>query len=186
MKKLLFVFSVILCGTMFSQVTFGPKVGVNLSKIKDVHGDSKQGTGFLFGGFATIPLQDYSQEFFIQPEILFSVMGEKDGDEKVGLNYIQVPVLFKAYFSEQDTEFFGEVGPQFGFLLGESLPDNYGYDHEFNTFDFGATIGVGFSYLRNWEVNARFYYGLADVIAEDTRDARNFNSNVSAGVAYRF
>lgn len=186
MKKFILVFTVLCCGISFAQVTFGPKVGVNLSKVKDVHGDSRQGTGFFVGGFATIPLQNYSQEFFIQPELLFSVMGEKDGDERVGLNYIQVPVLFKAYFSEQDTEFFGEIGPQFGFLIGESLPDNYAYSHEYNAFDFGATVGVGFSYLRNWEVNARFYYGFADIIDGDTRDARNFNSNVSAGLAYRF
>ena len=186
MKKLIVVIAVLLCSLSFAQVTFGPKIGVNVSKIKDVHGDSNQGIGMFVGGFATIPLKDYSQEFFIQPELLFSQMGEKDGDERVTLNYIQVPVLFKAYFSEQDTEFFGEVGPQFGFLLGESLPDNYGYDHEFKGFDFGATVGVGFSYLRNWEVNARFYYGFADIIDGDTRDARNFNSNVSAGLAYRF
>ncbi|MDO5656173.1 MAG: porin family protein [Flavobacteriaceae bacterium] len=186
MKNLLLIITVFLAVQSFGQISYGAKVGVNMSKIKDVHGDSNQGFGFMAGGFVSIPLQDYSQEFFIQPELLFSQLGEKDGSESVKLNYIQIPVLFKAYFSEQDTEFFGEIGPQLGFMLGQNLPKNYRYNHEFNTFDYGVTAGVGFSYLRTWEINMRFYYGFADVLDKDVRDARNFNSYFSGGLAYRF
>lgn len=186
MKKLILLFLFMITGLTFAQVTYGLKAGMNMSKIKDIHTDSGQGFGLYAGGFATIPLQNYSQEFFIQPEVLFSVLGEKDGDEMVGLNYILLPILFKAYFSEQDTEFFGEIGPQFGLMLGQSLPDNYRYTHEFNTFDFGPTIGLGFSYLRTWEVSARFYYGMSDVIKGDPGEDKNFQSDVNFGLAYRF
>lgn len=188
MKKIIIAVIAMVSTMAFAQteLTYGIRGGVNASKIKDVHGSSDQRIGFHLGGFAQIPLQANSQEFYFQPELLYMMLGEKNGEKNVNLDYLAVPILFKAYFSERDTEFFGEIGPQLGFLVNKSLPDNYGYDHEFNSVDLGITLGLGFSYLRNWEASLRFYYGFSDVIKNDALNATNFNSNFNLGVAYRF
>lgn len=188
MRKIIIAVIAMVSTMAFAQTefTYGVKAGGNASKIKDVHGSSSQRIGFYVGGFAQIPLQSNSQEFYIQPELLYTMLGEKDGSDKVNLDYLAVPILFKAYFSERDTEFFAEIGPQIGFLVNKSLPKNYGYNHNFNTLDIGGTIGLGFSYLRNWETSLRFYYGFSDVIDNDALNSTNYNSNLNLGLAYRF
>ncbi|MGI9526457.1 MAG: porin family protein [Weeksellaceae bacterium] len=193
MKKLLFtIFSFIaIYGT--AQVTYGVKAGVNVSKMDEIHTGSDKRVGMYAGAFASIPLSDYGNQFYIQPEIMYSMMGEKETAKNVkkdvNVDYIIAPILFKAYFSEQDTEFFGEIGPQFGFLVNKSVPESDN-KFEYKTFDFGPTVGLGFSYLRPWEVRARFYYGLVDVvdnvIDKNGKESKNINSNINIGVAYVF
>ncbi|MXV37432.1 outer membrane beta-barrel protein [Flavobacteriaceae bacterium Ap0902] len=193
MKKLINVIFCLIAVYGTAQVTYGLKAGVNVSKIDEVHTGSEKRVGAYFGGFATIPINNEGNQFYIQPEVLYSMMGEKeeftDGrTTDVNIDYLSIPVLFKAYFSEQDTEFFGEIGPQLGFLISKDLPETDAV-YDYKSTDFGAVVGIGFSYLRNWEANARFYYGFTDIIEwENTKgkDPHNINSNVSLGIAYRF
>lgn len=168
-----------------AQVNFGAKAGVNVSKISDIHGESKARTGMFAGGFAEISIEEYGSQFYIQPELLYSMLGEKNGEEKINLDYLIAPILFKAYFSENDSEFFGEIGPQFGFLINEKVPET----DKYKKFDYGITAGIGFSYSRNWEASARFYYGLSDTEEKtrvDGKDMKNINSNVNFGISYIF
>jgi hypothetical protein len=72
---------------------FGLKAGLNISSldVKDgVDFDSK--AGFHIGGLAHVHL---SPHFGIQPEIVYSEQGGKDGEDKWKINYLNVPVLFQ-------------------------------------------------------------------------------------------
>ncbi len=193
MKKLLLSLILIVSTISYAQITYGAKGGLNITNLKDIHGDSGSRYGFHVGGFATIPLSQNNQ-FYFQPEVLYSQQGEKntgnDYDELYQLDYINVPLLFKPYFSEQDTEFYGIIGPQVGFLINDNIKNkaNTGYqDDEYNSIDVGALLGVGFSYLRTWEFEVRYLYGFTDAVEEmQVKDRKNRTSNLHFSIGYRF
>ena len=103
-------------------LTFGPKVGLNLSNVYDTEGenfvaDSKIG---LAGGlFVSLPLGSL---FGVQPELLFSQKGFKATGSILGnsysftrtLNYIDLPLLIAVKPAPSFTLL---VGPQFAFLM---------------------------------------------------------------------
>ncbi len=105
-----------------SSITFGPKVGLNLSNVYDTQdenfvADSKIG---LAGGlFLSLPLGSL---FGVQPELLFSQKGFNATGSLLGnsysltrtLNYIDVPLLVAVKPAPSFTLL---VGPQFAFLL---------------------------------------------------------------------
>ncbi|CAI9428834.1 OMP-b-brl-2 domain-containing protein [Candidatus Ornithobacterium hominis] len=173
----------------FDDVRIGAKLNGNYSKINQIHGNSKSKFGFGGGAVFMKPINN-SFEYNVQVELLFNQYGEKNEtanfSEKFNLNYLSLPILFKAYFSEQETEVFGLIGPQLGYLIGKSEFKNENY----NKFDFGLTGGLGLSLNRNIEGDIRIYYGLLDssewkehIKAEDKV---NNNFAVSLGVTYLF
>lgn len=193
MKNVILSLLLIVSAYSYSQITFGAKAGLNITNLKDIHGDSGSRYGFHAGGFATIPLGQNDQ-FYVQPELLYSQQGEKNEGENINevyqLDYINVPVLFKSYFSEQDTEFYGIIGPQFGFLINDSVKnqvESIYSDDKYNSMDLGALLGVGFSYLRTWEFEVRYLYGFSDAVENDRHnDRKNRTSNLHFSVGYRF
>ncbi len=83
----------ILAKAQSADTHFGLKAGLNISSldVKDgVDFDSK--AGFHIGGLAHVHL---SPHFGIQPEIVYSEQGGKDGNEKWKINYLNIPVLFQ-------------------------------------------------------------------------------------------
>ncbi|MDO5511091.1 MAG: porin family protein [Weeksellaceae bacterium] len=196
MKKILFsALMLVFAGWATAQITYGPKAGLNITNLTDIHGDSGPRYGFYAGGFASIPIGQNDQ-FYFQPELLYSQQGEKNESENVDelykLDYLQIPLLFKAYFSENDTEFFGVFGPQVGFLINSSVdtggrPQHGGHvNDEYRNIDVGVTAGLGFSYNRQIEFDVRYFYGLMDVVPNDARGHHNRTSILSLGFAYRF
>ena len=107
---------------------------------------------------------------------------------------------FKAYFSEAESEFFGQLGPRFGFAMSQNIKnpskaiyvaDQYG---KTAAFDFAISGGLGFSYKRKLEIFARFDYGFTDTLPDlkgkEPQDPNNFKNKkqhvVSGGISYIF
>ena len=107
---------------------------------------------------------------------------------------------FKAYFSEAESEFFGQLGPRFGFAMSQNIKnpskaiyvaDQYG---KTAAFDFALSGGLGFSYKRKWEIFARFDYGFTDTLPDlkgkEPQDPNSFKNKkqhvVSGGISYIF
>ena len=95
-----------------------------------------------------------------------------------GNNYISVPLYFKGYFSEAESEFFAMVGPRFNFLIGQTIesPAKPDYTEEGVTYPDGVHVhgkaagfstmlggAVGFSYKRKLELALRADLGLSNV-----------------------
>ncbi|GAA5086288.1 hypothetical protein GCM10023210_07950 [Chryseobacterium ginsengisoli] len=171
----------------FSSTRFGVTAGGNYSRVKNAHNPSGPRFTVQGGVLALIPIGKENQ-FFLQPEVVYFGAGEtgKDKDAKgidgynavYANNYLSVPISFKAYFSEAESEFFGLIGPRFNFLLSQnvknapvlrpyydpdvvdaSLPNVNGKASKFN---FGIGIGVGYSYKRQLELAARYDFGLSN------------------------
>lgn len=178
-----------------SETRFGLIGGLTRSGVRNAHNPSSTRTSFFAGGLALTPL-DYDNQFFIQTQVEYMEAGETGGNAVYANNYLTVPVYFKAYFSEAESEFFGFLGPRFGFLLNqtEKNPPIEAYKKEnqgrVSKFDFAVSGGVGFSYKRKWEISGRYDWGfsdtLPDLVATGSEGKKKQQHVVSAGISYIF
>jgi hypothetical protein len=143
----------------------GIKGGLNLStlSVEDAN-DNNMVPGFHLGVWGKVMLSD---AVGIQPEMLFSSKGVKtiydeeflgfdvaDGETKLKLNYIDIPI-YLVYNLSDDFNF--HLGPYFGILMNASMEtdteilgfididDEEEIDREeFNAVDIGISAGLGF------------------------------------------
>lgn len=217
MKKLLTSLS--LCAVTFlaaqidfSSTRFGVTGGVTHSRVTNAHNPS----GPIYSGFggvlALIPV-DSNDQFYLQPGVEYLGAGEsgKDKDAKgfagydavYANNYISVPVYFKGYFSEAESEFFAMAGPKFNFLMSQNIknaPARYteegvgDVNGKASSFNFAVGLGVGFSFKRQLEITGRYDFGLSNtykgLMSEDGADpniAKKKSEQVfSLGLSYIF
>ncbi len=171
----------------FSSTRFGATAGLNYSRVRNAHNPSGSRYAFQGGVLALIPIGSENQ-FFLQPEVTYYGAGEtgknKDAKGKSGYdavyanNYLSVPVYFKGYFSEAESEFFGMVGPRFNFLLNQNVKNppigreyydpnvEYAKDPRVNgkanNFNFAIGLGIGYSYKRQLEIALKYDIGLSN------------------------
>lgn len=202
MKKLFLGAALAVSSLTFAQ-QFGAKAGVNVSSLsKQADLDSKSKVGAYAGIFMNAPL---ASNFSIQPELLYSLEGNKTTETYPGVKYnytnnlhmINIPVMFQYNVTP---EFYLEAGPQFGFVAGAKgktkidgnvVGINVNSDKtvdikdNFNTFNFSLGAGAGYYFIPNLGVTVRYMAGLTDVVKDNKGDA--VHSGVfSAGLAYKF
>lgn len=200
MKKQLVFLSIFLflCTTFVdAQVRFGVRGSASITNITKAHSVSKSRTGYQIGAFSIIPL-DNKDQFFFQPEVHYSAQGEfnvhetrtsGNRDIKTFTSFVNIPLFVRSYFSSAEDEFFVEGGPYIGFKVGENIErivDTEPFDEEYSTFDFGAGLGIGYSFNRQFELSLRYNYGFIDQVERDASDANNHNSVLNFGVSYIF
>jgi hypothetical protein len=166
MRKLLVVLTAALLSAPavgFAQApSFGIKGGLNLANVggKDVE-DVDYKAGLNLGGFVSIPA---GAMFAIQPEALFSQKGTKDGNDKVSLNYLEVPVLLKLSPSLPG-DFVRPIffaGPSAGILLSAKDADGDNMKDGLKSADFGLVIGGGVEFGK-LSLDARYNLGLSSI-----------------------
>lgn len=189
MKKLfMFFVCAAALGTANAQVKFGPKAGLNLSNItgSDAQG-YKMKAGIYAGGFARLHL---SENFAIQPELLYSGQGSKyetnvegtiiKGD--VNLNYITIPVMAQYHLP---MGLYLETGPQIGFLASakaKSGGSSADIKDQFKSTDFSWGAGAGFQLPMGLGFNARYNIGLSKI--DEGGNANAKNGVIQVGVFY--
>ncbi|MCB9202498.1 MAG: PorT family protein [Flavobacteriales bacterium] len=186
---------IVAVGFSYSQLRFGVKGGVQRTALKDINNPSEKRDSFHAGIFGLYNLSSDDQ-FYIQLEALYFNHGEKSPPYKSYLTYIAVPVLFKTYFSEAESEFFLEVGPQFAYEIGKdnTLPKDRQYIYgegdvtKTEKLDISAAIGFGYSYQRNWELGVRYNHGFTDLFPdyESAVKKKNIGSALSLYLNYIF
>ena len=186
--------------------SMGPEIGAAFSNHGKDADDSEYKSGLVAGGFVTYSIRD---TYAFTGKVLFNQKGAKseDGDVKERLNYIEVPILARVYFNREGTvrpNVF--IGPSFGFLTGaqwkvgdndyENVEDIEGdpfgdvdsYKDVYNTFDFGASLGLGLSIKVAAEmyfiVDARYTYGFTEVYKNADGSSNNQNATVTAGLSF--
>ena len=186
MKKLFFLFLLAAGISAKAQhFSIGLKGGANISNFtggdfSDVK--KKALVGFYAGAYLNFWL---GKNFSLQPEALISTQGVKieDGSasEKFKLTYLDVPIMFKY---RTDGGFYVEAGPQVGFKLGESVPDQTVGDFAKN-LDLSIGAGLGFQSASGFGVGARYMAGISKVGDFDESDGPNFkNSVIQIGISY--
>lgn len=147
--------------TSFAQTFgFGPKAGVNLSNYQGGNIQTEAKAGYHFGGMLNF---GFGNVFSIQPEVLFSTLGAKvessgsKADFKI--NYLTVPVMLKF---RTRSGFYLEAGPQAGFRLSESVPDQT-IDHFAKNLDISLGAGLGYQSNIGLGIGVRYVAGLSKV-----------------------
>ncbi|WP_299179667.1 porin family protein [uncultured Chryseobacterium sp.] len=214
MKKILLVSALSLSALSFAQIDlsstrFGITAGGNYSRVKNAHNPSGPRYAFQAGALALIPIGRDNQ-FFLQPEVLYYGAGEtgkhKDSKGMDGYNavyannYLSVPVYFKGYFSEAESEFFGMVGPRFNFLLSQDVknapatrpyydPDYVagseypsGLSGKAASFNFAVGLGIGYSYKRQLELTLKYDIGVSDTYPNLDKEKGGTGKNKSEQV----
>lgn len=224
MKKLLLASALTFSALSFAQIDFsstrfGITAGGNYSRVKNAHNPSGPRYTFQAGALALIPIGKGNQ-FYIQPEVLYYGAGEtgknKDAKGADGYNavyandYLSVPVYFKGYFSEAESEFFGMVGPRFNFLVNQTVknapltrpyynpdvtdPAYPAISGKANSFNFGIGLGIGYSYKRQLELAIKYDIGLSNTYpnlvetwtkSSDTEKSKS-EQVLSIGISYIF
>jgi hypothetical protein len=173
MKKLLFISVTTLFVTLSQaqETSFGIKGGVNVSKVDhDPGADFDSKVGAHLGGLAHIHI---SNQFAVQPEIMFSMQGGERGSTKAKLNYINVPVMAQFMFGNG---FRVQTGPQVGFMVS-AKHDNGDLEidvsDQLETIDFAWSFGAGYLFPGGIGIDARYNYGLTNIYENNTIEQKN-------------
>ena len=215
MKKLILSAAVAFAGVVglnaqsMESLQIGARAGYNYSTLtgdlaKDL--DLKGMSGYHVGLFVEVPVTD---RFSIQPEVIYSTQGAKmdtsinlpvvgkiGGDTKFKTQNINVPVLAKFYVIDGLSI---QAGPQIGFLTDSKVEFNGKESDSFkdaiSKVNFGAVVGAGYKLPMGFTVDARYNFGLTNVLDKDNdsvknlnvSDSNNFKNGVlSIGVGYQF
>lgn len=195
MKKMLCI-SLLAFLTLSSCIchNLGLKAGLNVASLNGDDTDNLDArTGMFIGGFAELCL---TNEFAIQPEILYSMQGtnytEIDGyNGTIKLDYINVPIMAKIKIFD---ELYIQAGPQIGFLLSakdefKSAGDSGENDikENLNTIDFGAILGLGYQFEGGLIFGARYNLGLSNINDFEGSDSfKNQNGVFQFSIGFRF
>jgi opacity protein-like surface antigen len=179
MRKIIFITLMFLSITSFSQskecnCSIGIKVGMNFSSITDATGLSNR-TGYQAGFFAGVKFNDF---IGIQADLLYSQQGADFDLDKLDLNYINIPVLFKYYVIRGLNL---QAGPQFGFVMNDNFEDFF-EDVEAEKFDLTGVVGVGYDLFTRIKLEARYNFGITDI----RKDEDWKNTVVSLSLGYSF
>ena len=136
-----------------------------------------------------------SNNFAIQPEILYSAQGfkYKEGDftTELQLDYLNIPIMAKFKLTD---ELIIEAGPQIGFLLLANevfeSPGNSGDNdvkEEYKNIDFGANIGLVYQFEGGLNFGARYNLGLSNINDfEGSGSFKNQNGVFQFSIGFRF
>jgi hypothetical protein len=159
----------------FAQVTGAVKVGVNFSKGSfEDDGESEssgQKAGLAIGVGVDVPIVPM---FSFAPEVLYSMKGGKGGNafgdddgNKLKLDQVQIPLLFKAKFAGGSATPFIVAGPGIGFTTSakfeqEAFDEEEDIKDEVETVDFSGIVGVGVEFGQGI-IEYRYDHGFRDL-----------------------
>lgn len=187
MKKvfLLLAASLFVTAANAQDVSFGLKAGASLAnltyKLDEESETYNRKTGFYAGAFTNIA---FSESLSFNPELLFSLEGAKDEDEKINFGFVNIPLLLR-YNAEG---FHAETGPQLGLML--SAKAKYEDEEEdikefFSTTSFAWAIGLGYKLDNGIGVGARYNLGLSNLYEESSANDAKLKGNVlQIGISY--
>ena len=183
--------------------------GINLSKMgfhPTVVQDYKMG---YTGGIVYRYIEE--KYFGIQAELLYTRRGWAEKLEDYpdlyfdrSLNYIELPIMSHIFFGNNTFRGFVNLGPKFGFYLGESKHTNITDPSVITNletaqqtldvatkFDYGITGGAGIElrFGRNsLLLEGRYYFGLGDIFPNEKKDVfeASPNQNISVAATYLF
>lgn len=183
-----------------AQSVIGLKAGVHYATIA---GDETAPYNGSFGFHAGLAASLLATEMvYIQPELLYSRLGLGYETGSTALNsrvsgertlsYISLPIMVKVYLAEG---FNVQFGPQFAYLIsanaegertlaGNTQPFDEDVKDDFNNFDFGVGLGLGYRFGAGFGIDARWNLGLININEND--DLVHNNSVVQLSAAYFF
>ena len=159
MKKIIFLSLIVLFTTksLSQGVDLGIKVGANFATLTELPNVDTR-TGLNFGAFFTIKFND---KIAIQGDVLYSQQGAEFDLDKVDLDYVNVPIVFKYYLVKRLNL---HVGPQFGFLVSDF--DASEFEDSYKSTDVSGVVGLGLDLPLGFRVDGRYNFGLTELLPD--------------------
>jgi hypothetical protein len=194
-KSILIIFLALLTTVSFAQLSFGPKLGVNISKLStdfdedlDAVMDATK-AGVQLGAYVRV-----GSKVYVQPELLFSIRGGQTGyynqaKELVQGDYkmsaIDIPVLVGVKALNLPlVKVRAYAGPVASFVISKnfSVNDVEQSINDLNPKDavWSATLGAGVDVLM-LTFDVRYEMGLNNISGLDGTTLKNNMFNVSVG-----
>ena len=185
MKKFLSLIALLtmITGGVFAQgISGGLKLGMNLANqtisAEGMTVSPSFRTSIHAGGYITAMI---SEKFGVQPEILYSGQGAKNGDFSFKANYISVPVMLGWNFT---SIFSIHAGPQLGILM--SAKEEFGGESvdvkdDYKSTDIGVAAGVGIDLPMGLNFGFRFAKGMSNIVDSDEYKQKNYALQFSVG-----
>jgi len=191
LKSALLIILAITSSEIHAQVRTGYVFGLNLSNISlknnELSLNGATTTGFHFGGFCELPLND---NFAFRPTLLFSAKGTdyKIDTLEYSLSpiYIEVPVNMICSFGSDIVRVSFFAGPYLAVGVGgykitpegelKEMSYGSGLKSDLRPFDVGFNFGAGVS-IRGFLISVQYGLGLEN-IAPDTKFYTEMNNKV--------
>ncbi len=204
MKKIFFVFAILLSGFSFAQeLRWGATANVHSSSIEGIHDFSRGRIAPSVGLFMEIPLETFQRSiyaplrYYIYPVVEFSMEGEKtileQGRQYYRNDFVAFALygkfhLYRGYFEN----FYFMIGPRAAYAVsvnfkGPNIEYESGQlgDDVTNKWSFAASAALGYVVSDNLEVYLRFDQGLSEVYPNyDFRPT--WNRLLGVGFSYSF
>lgn len=178
-----------------STVYYGARVGLNVSTLTgDETSDAKAKAGMNLGGVIGLRVSD-STPIFLESGVYFTMCGAKGkGKDKVDLNYLEIPVLFKyGVQATDDIAVLPYLGPTFRFGVGGSMKQDDGTGNtvtrtsfksdRYSRPDVGMKIGCGVEYTKLY-LEMGYQFGITNIYDSDDISQHNGAFFVNFGVNF--
>ncbi|WP_153801024.1 porin family protein [Foetidibacter luteolus] len=180
-------------------IQFGLKAGVNLSNVRLSEGGMSLSlssiTGFHGGAFVEIPA---GVSFFVQPELIYNMLGAKLGEGFEGENgidlsnvklktdYISVPVLAKYKIPLTGLGIY--AGPQYSFLAsakGSLEGGESGSTKElYKSGEFAGVVGAEY-FFKKVGIIARYQFGFSNIFKEAEGEGSMKNNAFAISLGFK-
>jgi opacity protein-like surface antigen len=170
MKKIILTAAAVLAFTFANaqEARFGVTAGVDFASAKFKSPDftiNESETGVFVGAFVDITA---SEKFHVQPELLFVFIEDS--------KQLQLPILAKYYVAQK---FSLLVGPDLLFNLDEKVDG-------FKNFGIGLDLGGVYDINENFMIEAKYNFGLTNLLENAPSDTSLKISGLFVGVGYKF
>lgn len=178
MKKSILIILVLITAPLVIHaqgIGIGIKGGANFANqlVKDI--DVTTVTNYHAGAYINF---NFSENFGITPEVLYTVYGTKWEDAKVNYDYIAIPVMLRFMPAEM---FSIEVGPQFSFLTKAEVEGIGDVTDQLKKNDFGLAFGAGLHVPVGFHLGVRYVLGFADISDVSEESIKNRTFQIYAG-----
>lgn len=194
MKKYVFMLLLtVLSGSAYAQISFGPKLGLNISKLSFTDDDFKTGfrPGFAIGGVVNYKVMD---KLSVQAELFYSMESSSETRISTGtkghvnMSFVHLPILaqysiFKGVYAE--------AGPQIGFLVAakESYAGQSGNDIKeyYKKTDIRFPVGIGYNLpIEGLSAGIRYAFSLSKLNTVEVGGGKLKFHTICLSAAYRF
>lgn len=179
MKKIYLLSAFVFFSAVASAQTLIPKIGFAIAKAKPSEGDGnvKSRLGLSIGAELEYPISDM---FSAQAGLLIIGKGatysDEDFEAKDRITYLELPILAKVWFGEDDMRFYANAGPSLSFAMGgkskvefdgetetEKLKFGSGEEDDYRGFDLGFQLGGGILLMEKYQIDLRYGLGLSNI-----------------------
>lgn len=199
MKNLVLSVVLLITSVGFAQdVTFGVHGGLNLSNgdyelpngSSSISFDTDSRVSFYVGGFAELSLNNSAHK--LQTGLTYLGNGLKlsggGGESTLKISQINLPLLFKYSVAEG---LYVNVGGYIGAIISAEdefesggVTETNSITEGFKTIDLGLAVGAEYHITPNIFVEARYNFGLVDIIDDPNESLKNRFFNF--GLGYKF